>query len=87
MNKDYALAIANKHGNPTYWTGKYTPYGKPRTDVKKDSAKTFKTASQTYYAGTINKKLGLFRAVRLYSDINADGFISHWWLPDEDDEE
>ena len=82
----YALATATNKGGVTYWTGKYRsgPVRRPCTNVSKDEAKTFSSAARAYYAGTINKKLGLFRAVRLYSDVNSDGFISHWWLPIED---
>ena len=85
MNEDYALAIANNHGNVTYWTGKYTPRDRPVVRVDKDRARTFKNAKEANFAGAINKGLGLFRAVRLYSDVNEDGFISHWWLPEIED--
>ena len=80
MNK-YVLAKSNKHGNVTYWTGKYTKHGKPSTSPRRDDARLFDTAAKTYYDGAINKGLAYFRAVRLYSN-NKDGFISHWWLPD-----
>jgi hypothetical protein len=81
MNNKYVLATATARGSVTYWTGQYTDAGKPATKANIDDAKTFDSSVKAYYAGTINKGLGLFRAIRLYSN-NTDGFISHWWLPD-----
>jgi hypothetical protein len=85
MKPKYALATHNKHGNMTYWTGKFTDAGRPSTNVRKDNARAFDTTARAYYDGSLNKRLCYFRVVRLYSDINSDGFISGWWLPQEED--
>jgi hypothetical protein len=83
---EYALAKQTRRSSDlTYWTGEYTKTGRPVVNRNKDEAMRFNCARDAYFLGGISKGLAYFRAVKLYYTDTNDGFISNWWIKEEDD--